>query len=141
MAGWDTDKKKMKRLLLFFEGDAVIVFSKMEASDKADKAKVASLIHKSFNVTPSEAYRQFKSRKLLVDETLEAYLADLRRMLALAGHADTGEKDAVVIEQFVACLPSEFQKELRLSSAGKELSVLECVDSPCTESSDAADGP
>ena len=96
-----------------FEGDAFLVFSKMEASDKADKAKVASLMRKYFNVTPNQAYRQFKSRKLLVDETPEAYLADLRRMLALAGHADTGEKDAVVIEQFVAGLPSEFQKELR----------------------------
>ena len=100
----------------------------MEASDKVDKAKVASLMRKSFNVTPSEAYRQFKSRKLLVGETPEAYPADLRRMLVLAGHADTGEKDAVVIEQFVAGLPSEFQKELRLSSAGKEFSVSECVD-------------
>ena len=44
VAGWDTDEKKMKRLPLFFEGDAFLVFPKMEASDKADKAKVASLM-------------------------------------------------------------------------------------------------
>ena len=33
VSGWDTDGKKMKRLPLFLEGEAFLVFSKMPGDD------------------------------------------------------------------------------------------------------------
>ena len=76
----------------------------------------------------SEAYRQFKARKLPVDETPEAYVVDLRRLLMLARHRDADEGGAVVVEQLISGLMLEFQRGLRLSSAWKELTVTDCLD-------------
>ena len=133
LSGWDTDDKKLKRLPLFLVDDAFLVHSKMPSADKADKDKVVALLQKSFSVSPSEAYKQFTCRKFRSDETPESYVADLRRLLALAGHQDKGNADPVVIEQFVAGLPVDFAKELRLSSAGQALNVSRlCGQTTCT---------
>ena len=99
---WDTDDKKMARLPLFLEGDAYLVFSRMPATDKKDKGKVAALMKKSFSVSKSEAFQRFTQRKLRQDESVDAFASNLRWLLDLAGHKDDGDYDAVVIEQTLA---------------------------------------
>ena len=44
--GWDTDAKRMQRLPLFLDGDALLVFSKMDTNDKKDQGKVSKLLKK-----------------------------------------------------------------------------------------------
>ena len=126
--GWDTDAKRMQRLPLFLDGDALLVFSKMDTNDKKDQGKVSKLLKKSFTVSGGEAYKLFTSRKLLVDESPEAYVSDLQRLLTASGHKVTGDKDAIVVEQLLTGLPFDYAKEIRLTSAGKELTVTDCVD-------------
>ena len=88
VAGWDTDEKKMKRLPLFFEGLSCLLQDGGKRQGRQGRQGQSRLAHAQVfqcYAQRSLPYRQFKSRKLLVDETPEAYLADLRRMLALAG--------------------------------------------------------
>ena len=118
-SGWNTTAKKMDRLPLFLEGEAFLVCSKMSELDKRDADRVTFVMRKSFSVTASEAYRMFTHRKLLMDESPDAYVADLQRLLELSGHFKTdGDCDAVLIEQMLVGLPHEFEKDIRLSSAG-----------------------
>ena len=128
VSGWDTNAKKMARLPLFLEGDAYLVFSRMPEADRKDKEKVRATMIKSFNVSKSEAYSKFKCRQLRQDESVDAFAADLRRLLSLAGHNDEGDKDAVVIEQMLAGVPVEVSQQVRLSFAGKDLTVSGCSD-------------
>ena len=118
----------MSHFPLFLEGPAFLVFSKMPAEDKKKKEKVKDLIMVSFSLSKGDAYRAFQQRVLRLDETPDEYVADLRRLLTLAGYTATDEdkdtatdkdKDAIVVEQTLAGLPKNYAKELRLSFAGK----------------------
>ena len=104
VSGWDIDNKKMARLPLFLEGDAFLVFSRMPTADQKDKEKVPALM--KFSVSRREAFQCFTQRKLRLDESINAFAVDFRRLLALSGHKDGGEKDAVVIEQILAGIPA-----------------------------------
>ena len=60
-----------------------------------------------------------------VDEMPDVFVADLRRLLELAGHVPTDDdRDPVLLEQFLHGLPAEFEKELRVSSAGQSMKHL-----------------
>ena len=54
---------------------------------------VKERLQKSFSMLPGEAYAQFGRRHKRMDETVDAYLSDLRRLLRIAGHkvADDGK--------------------------------------------------
>ena len=136
---WDTDAKKMAHFPLFLEGDAFLVFNKFSADDKKDSNVVKAKMTAAFAATPSEAYRRFVSRRLKVDESVDAFVADLQRLLERSGHMLSGDKDAVVIEQLIASLPSDFSKQLRMSLAGKELMISACVEQVRALRSSAAD--
>ena len=62
-----------------------------------------------------------------VNEMPDVFVADLRRLLELAGHVPTDD-DPVLLEQFLHGLPAEFGKELRLSSAGQSMKISACVE-------------
>ena len=62
-----------------------------------------------------------------VDEMPDVFVADLRRLLELAGHVPT-DNDPVLLEQFLHGLPAEFEKELRLTSAGQSMKISACVE-------------
>ena len=67
-----------------------------------------------------------------MDETPDEYVADLPRLLALAGYATPNDdKDAIVVEQLLSGLPKNYAKELRLSCAGKEKTVFGCLARAC----------
>ena len=128
VSGWNTDNKKMARLLPFLEGDAFLVFSRTPTADQKHKEKVAALMKKSFSVSRSKALQCFTQQKLRLDESVDAFAADLRRLLALSGHKDSGDKNAVVIVQILAGIPAHLSQQVRLSFAGNELTVGNCTD-------------
>ena len=71
----------MAHLPLYLSGDAFSVWSEMCASDQGDEEKVKECLQKSFYMLPGEAYSQFGRHKKHADETADAYLSDLRRLL------------------------------------------------------------
>ena len=130
LSGWasgDTDTT-MKRLPLFLEGDAFLVYSNLSNTDKQDSGAVQAAMNKSFGMAKSAAYEQFTSRSLRPDESVEAYVADLSRLLTLSGHKDGGDTDPVIIAQVLAGLPQDVSQQVRLAFAGKDIKVSGCCD-------------
>ena len=111
------EKARMGTLPLYLSGEAFTVWSSMEEADHEDDSKVKGRLAESFSMLPGEAYSFVKRRKR-VDESVDAYLADLRRLLGISGHKeDGGGKDPMLMEQFLAGLPKNLADQLRLSNA------------------------
>ena len=127
--GWDNEEKRMKNLPLFLDKDAFLVFSKMPTADQVKENKVKEKMVSSFSMTPAQGYQSFVRRRMKADESPDAYVADLERLLAISGHSSGGDagKDPVLIEQLLTGLPGNFAKEIRLSLAGQELTVSACL--------------
>ena len=133
VSGWDTGNKKMARLPLFLEGEAFFVFSRTPTADQNDKEKVVALMNKSFsvNLSRSETFQcNFTQRKLGLDESVDEFAADLRRLLAVSSHMykNGRDKDAFAMEQILAGIPAHLSQQVRRSFAGKELTVGSCTD-------------
>ena len=126
--GWDTGEKKMAKLPLLLDGAAYTVVDQLSADDKKDPAKVKEALETAFSPSPAEAYHLFVARRLLLDEPVDAYVADLRRLLELSKHAISGDgKDPVLIEQFLSGLPTEVGKTLRLAHAADPHTISQLV--------------
>lgn len=111
-------KARMGVLPLYLTGEAFTVWSTMEKADQEDEDKVQSRLAESFSMLPGEAYSSFVRRKKRVDESVDAYLADLRRLMRISGHKeDSGGKDPMLVEQFLVGMPKQLADQLRLSNA------------------------
>lgn len=107
--GLGTTEKQIKHFPLFLDGDAFLAYSKM--SDAVRQKMV-----ESFSLMRLSAYRAFITRRLCVDESPDAYVTDLQHLAALSGNQSTEpDKDAMMIKQLEAGLPSRFACELRLT--------------------------
>ena len=124
---WSDDAAMLLHLPLFLEGDAFLVFSKMADDDRKTMKEVEAKFREAFSCTPAAAYR-FVGRRLKPDESVDAYVADLQRLLALSGHQQSSDDDPVVVEQLIAGLPTDFARQLRLSMAGKKLAISNCME-------------
>ena len=124
--GWKDDETKLKYLPLFLEGDAFLVFSSLSDADKKSLAKVRGKLEGSFCVSKAQAYKSFTARRLRQDESVDAYAADLHRLASLAGLAV--DDKTMLAEQFVSGLPGEFAKQVRLSSAGKNMTLDDLLE-------------
>ena len=102
----------------------------MSDADQKKPDAVKARLQEAFAVSRAQAYELFKTRTLRVDESIDAYAADLQRLLALSGHESAGDadKDPVVVEQFLAGLPKDFSRQVRLSIVGGEASVTNCTE-------------
>ena len=128
LTGWSSSEEQMARIPLFLQDDAHLVFSNLTEDEKKDRDKVKSVLQSSFGVSAGEAYRLFTQRRLKVDESPVTYVADLKRLLELSGYKTSGDSDPVVIEQMLTGLPGDYAKEVRLSTAGRDLKISECID-------------
>ena len=126
--GWTDEADQMKNFPLFLDGDAFLVLTKMPVDDRKKKDVVVKKMKESFCLSGTRAYQSFVSRTLRIDESPDAYVADLQRLANLSGHTVTGDKDAMIIEQLLAGLPGDYARELRLATAGKERTVSGCLD-------------
>ena len=121
---WDTDEKRLANLPLFLEGDAFLVWDELSDDDKKSAAVVKQTLQDAFTLSPGQAYREFVSRTLGATESVDAYAADLRRLLAAAGQTADG-KSPVLIEQFLRGLPTDYARQLRTNGDTSQIST--CV--------------
>ena len=116
----ESSAARMAVLPLYLSGDAFTVWCEMASGDQKDEAKVKQRLVESFSVTPADAYHQFVKRRKRADETVDAYLADLRRLQRLSGHKEAADgKDPILLEQFLVGLPPHFAVQLRLNAASQ----------------------
>ena len=81
----------------------------MSEEGQKKEAEVKQLMKTSFSLTETAAYQTFLGRRLKCDESVEAFIADLKRLSELSGHKVTGDDDSVIIQQFLSGLPTDYE--------------------------------
>lgn len=88
---------------------AFAVYQQIPDADKEDAAKIKKALCAAFAHDSFVAYEKFTSRKLLPSETVDVFLAELRRLSALFG----GISERGLTCAFIAGLPQTVQQSLR----------------------------
>jgi hypothetical protein len=98
-----------KFIPLFLHGAAFSVYDQLPADQKCDYEAVKKALISAFSLSKFQAYDRFRRRNLQSGESVDAYLADLRRLLSLMQASD----ESVLVCQFVAGLPQEVASQVK----------------------------
>ena len=105
-------------------GGAFSVYQQLGEEDKTDFKKVKAALLRAFAVDRFQAYDEYIGRKLRQGESVDVYLADLRRLASLFG----GVSDTALGCGFVAGLPETVRHALRAGSRMETLELTELVE-------------
>lgn len=111
-------------LPLFLSGSAFAVYKQLPDDDREDYDKLKAALLLAFGVNSYAAYEQLQRRVYQDSETVDVYLADLRRLVTLIGqtHADPLLKCA-----FMAGLPADVAVQLKSVAAVETLTLTALV--------------
>lgn len=112
-------------LPLFLSGDAFAVFDALESADKKSYGKITSALTTAFSLEAFSAYEAFVSRHFQPGETVDVYLADLRRLARLV-HSSPSEE--WIKAAFVFGLPEQVRIQLKAATSAKTMALTELVE-------------
>ena len=98
-------------------GGAFAVYQQLPDADKRGSGKITKALRTAFAVDSFTAYEQFVGRRLQPGETVDVFLAELRRLAVPFG----GLSDNMLACAFVAGLPDTVKQLLRAGSRMDEL--------------------
>ena len=104
-------------LPLRLTGGAFAVYQQLTAEDKAASGKIKFALKTAFAVDAFTAYELFVARRLQPGETVDVYLAELRRLAVPFG----GLPEKALVSAFVAGLPDGAKQLLRAGSRMDDL--------------------
>ena len=104
-------------LPLRLTGGAFAVYQQLTAEDKADSGKIKFALKTAFAVDAFTAYELFVARRLQPGETVDVYLAELRRLAVPFG----GLPEKALVSAFVAGLPDGAKQLPRAGSRMDDL--------------------
>lgn len=104
-------------------GGAFSVYQQLKSTDKGNYDKIKSALTSAFAVDKFIAYEQFVGRRLRSEESVDVYLADLRRLAVLFG----GIPDAGLSCAFVAGLPDSARHILRAGTRLEDMDISQIV--------------
>ena len=110
---------------LFLSGPAFAVYKQLSEGERKDYKKLKSKLVQAFGSNCFEAYEMLMRRVLESGETVDVYVADLRRLVALMGQQ---EPEQLLKCAFVAGLPGDVAVQLKSLSAVEDLSLLQLTD-------------
>lgn len=122
LQGGSTDILKL--LPLFLAGPAFAVYQQLSAEVKADYEKLKSELSTAFSIDAFSSYEQLKGRTLMEGESVDVYLADLRRLVCLMGQKNA---DSLLKCAFVSGLPADVAMSLKSSVNVSRLELPEIV--------------
>lgn len=111
-------------LPLFLKGPAFAVYKQINDADKADYQKVKGALLSAFGTNCFVAYELLQRRVLQDGESVDVYLADLKRLTTLMGQ---GSADPLLKCAFVAGLPADIAGQLKSIVAIEKLSLDELL--------------
>ena len=111
-------------LPLFLNGAAFAVYKQLPDSDKADNEKLQAGLLLAFGVNCYLAYDQLQQRVLEEGETVDVYLADMRRLVILIGQSNA---EPLIKCAFMAGLPSTLSIQLKSVAAVEKLGLRDLV--------------
>lgn len=112
-----------KVIPLRLTGGAFAVYQQMPDEDKPDAAKIKEALRRAFGIDKFVAYEQFVSRRLRTGESVEVYLADLKRLASSFG----GMPNEALSCAFVAGLPESVRQTLRAGARMEEMDLHQIV--------------
>lgn len=109
---------------LFLGGAAFAVYKQLSSEVKKDYVKVKDELLTAFSENCFNAYEQFRTRTLVEGETVDFFLADLRRLAKLMGQEQAGP---MLRCAFVAGLPTDVASQIKSVLAVEKLSLTDIV--------------
>ncbi|KFD56888.1 hypothetical protein M514_02145 [Trichuris suis] len=104
-------------------GGAFAVYQQMTPEDRKQSKKIKETLLAAFAVDRFVAYRQLTTRKLRSDESIDVFLAGLRRLSSLAG----GASESLLGCVFVAGLPEHVQGALWADVRMEDLNLCQLL--------------
>lgn len=101
---------KLKFVPLFLSGSAFAVYQQLAEDVKKDYAKLKAALSTAFSSNAFMAYEELQGRALADGESVDVYLADLRRLVGLVGQQNS---DPILRCAFVVGLPAEVSVQLK----------------------------
>ena len=98
---------------MFLDGDAFDVYDQLTDEDKKDAGKIEKALITAFGADRFTAYDELRTRVCSGGETVDVFLADLRRLAKLTGLVPTGNDDALLKLSFVMGLPKRVSAQIR----------------------------
>lgn len=115
---------KASFLPLFLAGPAFAVYQQLSDAEKKDYAQLKAGLTLAFGVNGFRAYELLQRRRYMDSETVDVYLADLRRLVGLI---DQPTPDPLLKCAFVAGLPADVAVQLKSIVAVEKLSLSDIV--------------
>lgn len=109
---------------LFLTGGAFAVYKGLDAAVKSDYNKAKGALLTAFSSDCYAAYDEFINRRLRLHESVDVYLADLRRLATLV---DSNLSDKVLKCAFVSGLPEELRSKLRAACSLQKMDLVQVV--------------
>lgn len=114
-----------KFLPLFLSGPAFAVYQQLSSEVKDDYESLKAELCKAFSIDSFTSYEQLKNRMLSENESVDVYLADIRRLVALMGQTTNG--DPLIRCAFVSGLPADVAMQLKSTVNVDKLQLAELV--------------
>lgn len=112
-------------LPLFLTGGAFSVYQSLTAETKGDYDGVKRALTSAFSLNPFKAYEEFTSRRLMMGESVDVFLADLARLARLVTDSNT---DGWLKCAFVNGLPEEAKAQLQAACSLSDMSLSDVVE-------------
>jgi hypothetical protein len=112
-------------LPLFLSGGAFKVYQGLLEDDKSDYIKVKNSLKRAFSVDSFKAYEELMCRKIQNGETVDVYLADLKRLSRLISDP---LNDEFLKCAFVMGLNDDIRKQIRAACSMDMLCLEEIVE-------------
>ena len=97
---------------LFLDGPAFAVYDQLSDEDKADATKIEAALRTAFATDKFSVYDEFRNRKWKSGETVDVFLAEIKRLASL-DNIGGEENEEIVKLAFVMGLPSKVAAQLR----------------------------
>ena len=110
---------------LFLSGDAFAVFDALDSVEKTSYDKIKGALTTAFSLETFSAYEAFVSRHFQQGETVDVYLADLRRLARLVHSVPSEEW---IKAAFVFGLPEQVKIQLKAATSAKAMALTELVE-------------
>ena len=105
-------------------GGAFSVYQQLSTADKASAEKIKAGLKGAFAIDSFTAYEKFIRRHLATGESVDVYLADLKKLAVLFGCTD----EKVISCAFLSGLPDRVKQTLRASAKIEGMSLAEIVE-------------
>lgn len=110
---------------LFLTGGAFSVYQGLEKDVRSDYVKVKQALLSAFSADGFCAYDEFTHRHLRPNETVDVFLADLRRLAMLI---DPSMSDRILKCAFVSGLPEGVRLQMRAACSLETMTLAELVE-------------